>query len=155
MQAVFLNVMSCLFLAFCNRNRRGCRALQHSNGNAFKSRLFATGSGSYPSPSVWLLYSARGPTRGTPLECCRTTISKWKPRRRYCGEAAAKGNLKKEQLSDAAEPSREIELPPHTYQPTREELRQDMGVDATFDEVVAACMKPVKIRYGTPSKRKR
>ena len=50
---------------------------------------------------------------------------------------------------------REIELPHYSYQPTRAELREDHSVDATFEEVVAACLKPVKIRYVTPKKRKR
>ena len=49
---------------------------------------------------------------------------------------------------------REIELPHHTYQPTREELQEDHRVDATFEEVVAACLQPVKITYVKPKKRK-
>ena len=49
---------------------------------------------------------------------------------------------------------REIEIPHHTYQPSRAELREDHRVDATFEEVVAACLKPVKITYVKPSKRK-
>ena len=49
---------------------------------------------------------------------------------------------------------REIELPHHTYQPTRDELREDPRVDATFDEIVESCLKPVKVRYVLPQKRK-
>ena len=49
----------------------------------------------------------------------------------------------------------EIELPHHSYQPTRDELREDHRVDATFEEVVAACLQPVKITYVKPKKRKR
>lgn len=50
---------------------------------------------------------------------------------------------------------RQIELPHHTYQPSRAELSEDHRVDATFEEVVAAVLQPVKIRYVTPRKRKR
>ena len=50
---------------------------------------------------------------------------------------------------------REVELPHHTYQPSRAELREDTRVDATFEEVVEAVLRPVKIRYVKPTKRKR
>ena len=50
---------------------------------------------------------------------------------------------------------REVELPHHTYQPSRAELREDHSVDATFEEVVEAVLRPVKIRYVQPEKRKR
>ena len=50
---------------------------------------------------------------------------------------------------------REVELPHHTYQPSRAELREDHSVDATFEEVVEAVLRPVNIRYVTPPKRKR
>ena len=50
---------------------------------------------------------------------------------------------------------REVVLPHHSYQPSRAELREDHCVDATFEEVVAACIKPVKVRYAKTPKRKR
>ena len=49
----------------------------------------------------------------------------------------------------------EIEIPHNSYQPSREELRQDHREEATFEEIVAACLKPVKINYVMPRKRKR
>ena len=48
---------------------------------------------------------------------------------------------------------RTVDIPHHTYQPSTAELREDHRVDATFEEVVAACLKPVKIRYVKPPKR--
>ena len=50
---------------------------------------------------------------------------------------------------------RDIELPHHSYQPSRAELREDHKVDATFEEVVEAVLRPVKIHYVKPQKRKR
>ena len=50
---------------------------------------------------------------------------------------------------------REVELPHHTYQPSKAELEQDHRVDATFDEIVSACLRPVKITYVKPEKRRR
>ena len=47
---------------------------------------------------------------------------------------------------------REVNLPHYSYQPSRAELREDHSVDATFEEVVAACLKPVKITYVKPKK---
>ena len=46
----------------------------------------------------------------------------------------------------------EVELAHHCYQPSRAELREDHRVDATFDEIVEACLRPVKIRYVNPRK---
>ena len=48
---------------------------------------------------------------------------------------------------------REIELPHYSYQPSCAELREDHRVDATFEEVVAACLQPVKITYVKPKKK--
>ena len=50
---------------------------------------------------------------------------------------------------------REVELAHSSYQPPRAELREDHRVDATFEEIVEACLRPVKIRYVMPRKRKR
>ena len=49
---------------------------------------------------------------------------------------------------------RTVELSHHTHQPSRAELREDHRVNATFEEVVEACLRPVKIRYVMPAKRK-
>ena len=43
--------------------------------------------------------------------------------------------------------AREIELPHYIYQPSSAELSEDHRVNATFEEVVKACLRPVKIRY--------
>ncbi len=48
---------------------------------------------------------------------------------------------------------RKIELHHFSYQPTRAELRADHRGQATFEEVVSASLKPVKIRYVKPPKR--
>ena len=50
---------------------------------------------------------------------------------------------------------RTVDIPHHTYQPTRAELNEDHRVDATFEEVVEAVLRPVKICYVKPAKRKR
>ena len=50
--------------------------------------------------------------------------------------------------------SREIELIHPSYQPSAAELREDISVDATFEEVVAACLQPVRIRYVMPEKKR-
>ena len=50
---------------------------------------------------------------------------------------------------------REIELPHHTYQPSKAELEEDLRVDATFDELAAVVARPVKIRYVKPPRKSR
>ncbi|MDE0101412.1 MAG: hypothetical protein OXN89_03450 [Bryobacterales bacterium] len=47
-----------------------------------------------------------------------------------------------------------IELPHHSYQPSVAELNEDMRVDASFEELVKAVLRPAKIRYVIPRKRK-
>ena len=42
---------------------------------------------------------------------------------------------------------REVEIVHPDYQPTAEELNEDMRVDATFDEAVDALTKSVTIKY--------
>lgn len=54
---------------------------------------------------------------------------------------------------DKPEP-RIIKLPHHSYQPSVAELNEDMRVDASFDELVRAVLRPAKIRYVMPRKRK-
>lgn len=56
--------------------------------------------------------------------------------------------------SDKPPKPREVQLPHHSYQPSKAELEQDHRVDATFDEIVSACLKPVKIKYVMPQSRK-
>ena len=51
--------------------------------------------------------------------------------------------------------SPEVEIIHPSYQPSRAELREELRVDVTFEEVVAACLRPMKIRYVMPQKRKR
>ena len=50
---------------------------------------------------------------------------------------------------------REIELPHHTYQPSKAELNEEIRTDKTFDEIVSACLQPVKITYVKQPKRRR
>ena len=38
-----------------------------------------------------------------------------------------------------------VTLPHRSYQPSKAELETDHLVDATIDEIVSACLKPVKI----------
>ena len=45
-----------------------------------------------------------------------------------------------------AEP-REIELSHHSSHPSKAELEEEFHMDASFEEVVAACMRPVKITH--------
>ena len=53
-------------------------------------------------------------------------------------------------MSKSTKPkTRDVVLPHYSYQPSRKELRDDPRVDATFEEVAAACLKPVKITYAT------
>ena len=47
-----------------------------------------------------------------------------------------------------------IELPHHSYQPSVAELNEDMRVDASFEELVKAVLRPAKIRYVMPRKGK-
>lgn len=49
---------------------------------------------------------------------------------------------------------RQVEIAHHTYQPSRKELQRDHSVNATFDEIVDAVLKPVKICYVKPKARK-
>lgn len=42
---------------------------------------------------------------------------------------------------------REVEIVRSGYQPTKEELVEDMRVDATFEEAVDALTRPVSIRH--------
>ena len=42
---------------------------------------------------------------------------------------------------------REIKLPDPSYQPTAAELREDLRVNATFEEAAKSVVQPVKVRY--------
>ncbi len=43
--------------------------------------------------------------------------------------------------------ARTVEIVNSDYQPSKEELAEDMRVDATFEEAVDALTRPVSIRY--------
>ena len=57
---------------------------------------------------------------------------------------AKKPKQPKTRTVDAVDPS---------YQPSRSELRDDLRVDATFEELAKAVVQPVKVRYVKPKKR--
>ena len=48
---------------------------------------------------------------------------------------------------------REVDIVHPSYQPNRNELRDDLRVDATFDEAVKALVQPVKVRYAKSPKK--
>ncbi len=50
---------------------------------------------------------------------------------------------------------REVEIIHPSYQPSAAEFREDLRINATFEEAVKALVQPVKIRYVLPKKRKR
>ncbi len=52
-------------------------------------------------------------------------------------------------------PPREIELPRHSYQPSKAELEEEIRTDKTFDEIVSARLQSVKVTHAEPPKRKR
>ena len=49
--------------------------------------------------------------------------------------------------TETRKPLREVEVVHPSYQPSREELNEDMRVDATFEEAVQALAQPVRLRY--------
>ena len=49
---------------------------------------------------------------------------------------------------------REITLIDPSYQPCKPELEQDLQVNATFEELTAAVVRPVKIRYAKPQRKR-
>ena len=48
-----------------------------------------------------------------------------------------------------------LELVHPSYQPSKAELKEDLRVDATFEEAVQALAQPVKVRYLKHPKRRR
>ena len=50
---------------------------------------------------------------------------------------------------------REVEIIHPAYQPSAVELREDLRINATFEEAVKALVRPVRIRYVLPKKRQR
>ena len=55
---------------------------------------------------------------------------------------------------DAKKPQpRTIEVVDPSYQPSRAVLRQDLRINATFEELTKAVVQPVKVRYVKPPKR--
>ena len=49
---------------------------------------------------------------------------------------------------------REITLIDPSYQPCKAELEEDLRVNATFEELTAAVVRPVKIRYAKPQRKR-
>ena len=47
---------------------------------------------------------------------------------------------------------KEVEVPDPSYQPTAVELREDLRVNATFEEAAKSVVQPVKVRYVKPKK---
>ena len=50
---------------------------------------------------------------------------------------------------------RTVEIPHRSYQPSVTELREDMRMDSSFEEVVSVVLRPAKIRYVMHEKGKR
>ena len=50
---------------------------------------------------------------------------------------------------------RTVDVVDPSYQPSRSELREDLRINATFEELAKAVVQPVKVRYVKPPKRKR
>ena len=49
---------------------------------------------------------------------------------------------------------RKVEVPHPSYQPSKAELEEDMRVDATFEEAVAALARPAVVNYIPRPKRR-
>ena len=45
-----------------------------------------------------------------------------------------------------------IQVPHHSYQPSRAELRKDLRLKGSFQDAIKALVRPVKVRYVKPSK---
>ena len=45
-----------------------------------------------------------------------------------------------------------VDIVDPSYQPSREQLREDLRVDATFEELGKAVVHPVKVRHVKPPK---
>ncbi len=48
--------------------------------------------------------------------------------------------------------ARTVDVVNPSYQPSRAELREDLRVDATFEELSKAVVQPVKVRHVNPKK---
>lgn len=48
----------------------------------------------------------------------------------------------------------EIKLIDPSYQPSAAELAEDLRVDASFEELTEAVLRPVKIRYAKPERKR-
>ena len=49
-------------------------------------------------------------------------------------------------------PTRTVDVVDPSYQPSRKQLREDLRVDATFEELSKAVVQTVKVRYVKPKK---
>ena len=47
-----------------------------------------------------------------------------------------------------------VEVPHPSYQPSRAELREDLRINATFEELAKAVVQPVKVQYVKPQKKR-
>ncbi len=50
---------------------------------------------------------------------------------------------------------REVEIIHLSYQPSAAELREELRINATFEEAVEAVVRPARIRYMLPKERQR
>lgn len=50
---------------------------------------------------------------------------------------------------------REVEIIHPSYQPSAAELREDLRLEGTFEDAIKALVRPAKVRYVLPRKRKR
>lgn len=48
-----------------------------------------------------------------------------------------------------------VELVDRSYQPSKAELEEDLRLDVSFEELTAAVVRPVKIRYVKPTRKSR
>lgn len=60
---------------------------------------------------------------------------------------AEEGHLMKEECSLPKTPPRTVEIVRSDYQPSQAELEEDMSIDASFEELMQAVMRPVEIKY--------
>ena len=49
---------------------------------------------------------------------------------------------------------RTVDVVDPSYQPSRAELREDLRINATFEELVKAVVQPVKVQYVKPQKKR-
>ena len=50
--------------------------------------------------------------------------------------------------------ARTVDVVDPSYQPSRAELREDLRINATFEELAKAVVQPVKVQYVKPQKKR-